>query len=170
MKKSGIKSLVEISLFVAIISVLSQISLPIGLVPITIQVFAICIMSYFLGLKRGLVAIIVYIFLGVVGIPVFAGFRGGFHIIISYTGGFIFGFVPLTILCGINSTRKVGIVFGIIGVIICHLMGVIQYSVLGEVSLLNSFLIVSLPFLLKDILLVPLAFIVANRINKALQK
>lgn len=168
MKKSKIKALTEISLFVAILSVISQISIPVGVVPITLQIFFICIMGYFLGLKKGLCCILVYILLGMVGLPIFSGFRGGFYVIFSYTGGFILGFVPLTISCGIFKARKIGILSGIIGVIICHLMGILQYSIISQISFEKSFFVVSLPFILKDVLFAILGYFIAIKIKKAL--
>ena len=165
MKNSKIKSLTEISLFVAILSVVSQIYIPIGPVPITLQIFFVCLMGYFLGLRKGFFAILVYILLGMVGLPVFSGFKGGFYVIFSYTGGFILGFIPLTLLCGIFKTRKIGILLGIIGVIICHLIGTLQYSLISEISFIRSVLIVSLPFILKDILFSILGYFVATKIK-----
>lgn len=169
MKKTRIKALTETALFVAIISVISQISIPIGALFVTLQVFAASVTGYFLGVKKGVVAITVYILLGCIGAPVFAGFRGGFYIICSYTGGFILGFIPLVVLCGIYSTKRVGILLGAIGTVICHLMGIIQYSLISQIGMLNSFLVVSLPYILKDILLVILAYFINTRIKKALQ-
>jgi biotin transport system substrate-specific component len=100
MKKEKIKSITYVALFVAIIAVVSQIAIPMpSLVPITLQTLVIAMCGYLLGLKRGLVAIIVYIALGAVGAPVFSSFQGGFSVLIGYTGGFIWGFIPLVILC-----------------------------------------------------------------------
>ena len=100
----GTKSITYTALFVAIISVISQIAIPMpSLIPITLQTMIIALAGYLLGLKRGLCAVFVYILLGAVGAPVFSSFQGGFSVIIGHGGGFILGFIPLVILCGISK-------------------------------------------------------------------
>ena len=169
MKKSKIKALTEVSLFVAILGITSQIIIPIGMVPVTLQVFSVSLAGYYLGLKKGTVAIIVYLLLGCVGVPVFAGLKGGFYMLFSYTGGFIIGFLPLTVMCGISKSKVGGILFGIVGLCACHIIGGVQYSAVGQIPLFNSFAIVSLPYIIKDVCLVIVSFFVAKRIKKALR-
>ena len=166
MERGSIKSLTFISLCVAIMAIISQLSVPIGAVPITLQALSVAFIGYFLGVKKGLVAILVYILLGAVGAPVFAGFQGGFHMLIGYTGGFIFGFVPFTCLCGIGSKKWVKIALGMLGLLLCHIIGIIQYSILAGLKLWISFLSVSLPYLLKDIMLTASAYFIAEKVKQ----
>lgn len=169
MKRGAIKGLTFVSLCVAIMAVLSQLSIPVGAVPLTLQVLSVAFMGYLLGVKKGLCAIIVYILLGAVGTPVFAGLQGGFHMLISYTGGFIFGFIPFVCLCGIGSVKWVKIALGIFGLFLCHIIGITQYSLLAQISLWLSFLTVSLPYLLKDIILTVVAYFIAERVKRIKQ-
>ncbi len=166
MKREAIKSLTFVPLCVAIMAILSQLSIPIGTVPMTLQVLSVAFIGYFLGAKNGLTAIIVYILLGAVGVPVFAGLQGGFHMLISYTGGFIFGFIPFACLCGMGDKKWAKIALGIFGLLLCHVIGVIQYSVLSRLTLWLSFLAVSLPYLLKDIILTVAAYFIAERVKQ----
>lgn len=84
--------LVYIALGAVLISICSWISIP-TTVPFTMQTFAVFFVLSALGGKRGTVAIIVYILLGAVGIPVFSNFTSGIGILLGNTGGYIVGFV-----------------------------------------------------------------------------
>ena len=80
--------LVLASMAAAVLTIVSQISLPMPTgVPITIQVFGITLVSVILGWRIGLLGTLVYIFLGVVGLPIFANFRGGPSLLVDFTGG-----------------------------------------------------------------------------------
>ena len=72
-----VNNIVFIALCSAITVVCSQISVPIGPVPVTLQTFAIALSGYLLGAKGGTAAVTVYIITGLIGLPVFAGFKGG---------------------------------------------------------------------------------------------
>lgn len=166
MKREAIKSLTFISLCVAIMAIISQLSIPIGTVPMTLQVLSVAFIGYFLGVKNGLTAIIVYILLGAVGVPVFAGFQGGFQMLIGYTGGFVFGFIPFVCLCGIGKQKWVKITLGLLGLSLCHIIGIIRYSALAEITPWLSFLAVSLPYLLKDIILTVAAYFITEKVKQ----
>ncbi len=170
MKREKIRELTYISLCVAIMAILSQIAIPIGAVPITIQAFVVALIGYFMGVKNGLAAMVAYILLGLVGVPVFASLQGGIGTLISYTGGFIFGYLPFVCLCGIKGNAPVRISLGVLGLLICHLSGVIQYMCLSELGFWSALLVVSVPFLLKDVALVIGAYSVSRILEKRLEK
>lgn len=163
----GTKSITYTALFVAIISVISQIAIPMpSLIPITLQTMIIALAGYLLGLKRGLCAVFVYILLGAVGAPVFSSFQGGFSVIIGHGGGFILGFIPLVILCGISKKPLSAVLLGILGVIICHVLGVLWYMGLTSNPFLASFILVSLPYIFKDIILTAVAYFISLKIKR----
>ncbi len=172
-QNNNLSRLIFAALFSAIIAVFAQIAIPIPAVPMTLQVFGICLCGYILGTRLSLLSVLVYILMGLIGLPVFCNFHGGAHHIVDFHGGFIIGFLPLAFFCGIALKQKsnlIKILFGIFGVLICHAMGVIQFYIVSENSLLASFLIASMPFLLKDILLCIAAFYIAKYIKKHLIK
>jgi biotin transport system substrate-specific component len=155
---------------VAVISVISQISIPMpSYIPLTFQIFAIALASYLLGFKEGIITVFIYVSLGAIGVPVFASFRGGIYVLFDYTGGFIWGFLIIAILCGISPKRKLAVFLGIISTLITHVLGVIWYSIIAKVDVLSAFIVVSLPYILKDILLIPVAYLIASKIKKHLQ-
>ena len=84
--KNKTKQIVGIGVMTAIIAVLSQITIPLPThVPVTLQTFAVALAGYFLGWKGGAVSALVYGLLGAIGVPVFAGWSGGFSVIVGYT-------------------------------------------------------------------------------------
>lgn len=136
--KISTKTIVTVGMFTAVLAVLSilQIPMPTG-VPITRRLLqALC--GYVLGWQSGVAATLLYIVLGTVGVPIFAGMSAGPGVLFGYTGGFIFGFIFLTLLCGISVRRKnpaVKIILGVIGLLICHLLGAVQYAVLAHITI-----------------------------------
>lgn len=168
-RKTKTAELTMIALFAAIVAVLSQISVPMPSgVPITLQTFAVALCGHYLGTKKGTAAIGVYILLGAVGVPVFTNFKGGFACLFSVTGGFIWGFLALAALCGLPFRKKpIRIIFGLLGLSALHVCGAFQYALLMGIDFLQSFLTVSAPYLVKDVISLALAFILAEIARKA---
>ena len=170
MKNQKIYSLAKIGIFVAFFAVVSQISIPTPfLVPITLQVMIVSLSAFVLGTKKSLVALIVYVAIGFIGVPVFAGFGGGAATLFGYTGGFIWGFFPLAVFCSLGK-GKIKILFCTIGLILCHLTGALWYSAVAKINPLTSFITMSLPYVFKDALLIFLAYFCAKLINKKIKK
>ena len=167
-----VKSLIECGIFAALISILSLISVPLPfMVPITLQSFIIPLAGFYLGYKKGLISFLVYLSIGLLGIPVFSSFQGGFHVILGPTGGFLLGFIPYIVLSGLGSrweNKVKGFLMGFIGLIICHVCGIAQYSLYTSQSFLSAFLTSSLPFILKDLIFLYLALIISTKIKERL--
>ena len=109
--------------------------------------------------------------------PVFSGFKGGFASIVGPTGGFIIGFIAMAAICGVSFRTlpdkfrvPVRIAMGIAGLAACHIVGFVQYSLISGKDLLTSFLLVSVPYLVKDIISVVAAYFAALAISKALKR
>ena len=168
------KEIVCAGMFTAVLAILSQLSIPMPTgVPITLQTFAVALTGVVLSWKLGLASTIIYIFLGTVGVPVFSEFSGGLHVLVGYTGGFIWGFLILVCLSGIGILMKnkvFGILLGIAGLAFCHLIGVLQFMLVANMSFAESFLLASAPYLIKDVISVILAFIVGAQIRTRLLK
>lgn len=100
--KMNIKKLIIISIFTALMCVLSQvsISIPFSPVPITMQILCVCLASVVLGKKAGTLSQVIYILLGLCGFPVFAGFKSGINAILGPTGGYIVSFPFVAFLTG----------------------------------------------------------------------
>jgi biotin transport system substrate-specific component len=168
------RELAMIGMLTAVLSVLSilQIPMPSG-VPITLQTFAVALCGYLLGRKKGTLCVVLYLLLGIIGVPVFTGMTAGLARIFGFTGGFLYGFLFLAFFCGqgIRSHHKISaILFGLVGLLICHLLGSFHYSIIADMDFLPAFALVSLPYLLKDILSVIGAYIAAMILRKSLRR
>ncbi len=171
------RNMVLIAIFAAILAVLSQISIPLPTgVPVTLQTLAVALLGFVLGGWSSTVSVTLYIFLGAIGLPVFSGFKGGFAALFGPTGGFIFGFIPLALLCGLTKqvTGKMvtpaRFALPALGLLSCHMAGVTQYAIISGNSWRISALAVSLPFLIKDVLFVGFAYGLALPINRQLSR
>ncbi len=157
-------------MFISLIAILSQISIPLPSgVPITLQTFAISLCGFILGKKNSVIAIIVYILSGTFGFPVFTGFKSGLSVIAGLTGGFITGFVFLAYFCGKAceiKNRVFSLIICFTGLFLVHICGIIWFSLITENSFYNSFFIVSLPYILKDMVSVILAMTFSNILKK----
>ncbi len=163
-------SMVFIALFGAIISIISII--PTGIyilgVPATLQTFAVAMTAFLLGSKNGTMATLIYILLGLIGLPVFSGFKGGPGVLLSVTGGFIIGFIPFSFLLGMTKRYKNKVkvaVVSFIGLLVCYAIGTIWFASISKTSILTSFLVIALPYLPKDMLLTFVAYIVAGKLS-----
>ena len=169
MKKTKIKKIVLTALFTAVIAASAWLSIPTPFgVNLAFSLFGVCVAAFCLGIKGSICATIVYIALGAAGMPVFSLFSGGLGVLFGASGGFIWGFLPTAAVCGIakgieKKTLKAMVM--IFAVIICHIVGVIQYSIVTGNGIFIVFLSASLPFIIKDILLVFLANFVAKRVK-----
>lgn len=172
-KTISTQNITMIGMLTAVLSVLSilQIPMPSG-VPITLQTFAVALCGYLLGRKKGTLSVALYLFLGFVGVPVFTGMTGGIGKLLGFTGGFLYGFLFLAFFCGsgLKASGKVpAVLMGLAGLLICHILGAFHYSVVAETDFLPAFLLVSAPYLIKDILSVAGAYLAALMIGKSLR-
>lgn len=161
-------------MFAAVIGVLAQVAIPLPSgVPVTLQTFAVALTGVVLGAKLGTAATLVYVILGTVGVPVFTGFTGGPAVLFGKTGGFIWGFLFLACLAGLGTAvhhKVIGFLPGIAGLIICHVFGTLQFMILTGMGFWEAALLVSVPFLIKDICSVALAYILGLQVRKRLFK
>ena len=173
-EKNKVQKLVITGVFAALLAVFSQIAIPTPTgVPITLQTFAVALCAYVLGWRLGVLAVGVYLAMGAVGLPVFAEFSGGFGTFLNVTGGFLWGFLLMALLCGLGAqTEKpaLAIPLGAAGLLLCHLCGALQYAALSGNPFWESALLVSAPYLLKDTVSVVLAYPAAKAIRISLKK
>lgn len=169
MNKIKIKKIAICALFTAVITACAWISVstPFG-VNLSFSLFGVCLVAFCLGVKGGIAATVTYILLGAAGLPVFSQFTGGIGVLFGASGGFVFGFLIVTVLCGIakrSKTKAMRYLLAVTSVLICHTAGVLQFHFVTNNGIGASFLYASLPFLIKDILLVFLASFVSNKIK-----
>ncbi len=174
------RELVYIALFAVLIVVCSWISVPTPMgIPVTLQTFAIFLSLGLLGGRRGTASLIVYILLGVVGLPVFSGFRGGAGVILGTTGGYIIGFVFSALLFWL-ITAKLGnrtfiiITAMILGVIVCYAFGTAWFVFMytesaGAVSVWGVLSSCVFPFIVPDAAKIALAVLLTAKLSPRLK-
>ena len=163
-----------LAMFVAIITVCAQITVPMPSgVEFTLQTFAVALCGYLLGAKYGAAALLVYLLLGAVGAPVFSAFHGGFHVLVGKTGGYLWGFLPMAALCGLahfGKGRVLPYLWGLPGLMMCHLCGTLQNMFLAGGGFWALLMVYSVPYLLKDVLSLAAAAMLAHRLRPVLEK
>lgn len=173
-KRTAVFEITISPLFTAVISVCAFLAIPTPFgIPFTLQTLAVSLCGMVLGVKLGLASTLTYILIGVAGLPVFSGFNGGLGVIFSSTGGFIYGFLALCFFSGLGNKSKsffMKLLLSFIGVLLCHISGVVHYGVIYKVGLLPSFLAVSLPFIVKDIISIILAASISTYITRLINK
>ncbi len=172
--KSPLQKVVMTGVCAALLAVLSQISIPLPTgVPVTLQTFAVALCGYMLGPGLGSLAVLAYLAIGAVGLPVFAGFSGGVGAFLGMSGGFLWGFFAISALCGLGTrihNRPLSIVLGCGGLLVCHACGAAQFAFLTSSTFWQAALAVSVPFLLKDVISVALACFAAAAVVASLRR
>src|SRR5690554_4045837 len=134
------ESLTIPALFTALIVILSQISIPIQPIPFTFSLLAIFLTGALLPPKQAFLSAFTYVMLSVIGLPVFAGFRGGLNVILGFTGGFIMAYplmalvIALIVKLGKNKNLSFTLIGMLIALVICYLMGCIWYMIVAKSS------------------------------------
>ena len=169
-KKIKTIDVVYVGLFAALICVCAWISIPLT-VSITLQTFAVCLTAGLLGWKRGTLTVVVYIFLGMVGLPVFTGFKNGVAAVAGPTGGYIIGFIFTALIVGLAVDKLgkklwVNILFMALGIAVCYLFGTVWFVIAYKVSFASALSTCVVPFLLPDAVKIALAAVLVNRLKK----
>ena len=173
-----VKSLTLIGIMAAICCVLGPWQIPIGPVPISLQIIAVCLCSYVLGAKKGAVAVLIYVLLGLVGLPVFAGAKSGGPALFGPTGGYIIGFIFMAFIGGL-FIEKAGIkkiyihIIGLVlGLLVCYLFGTIWFTVVNTkgINFTQALGYCVYPFIPFDLGKIVISIILGNAVKQALNK
>lgn len=166
--------MVYIALFAVLITVCAWISIPLA-VPFTLQTFAIFAALLTLGGRRGSCAVGVYLLLGAVGLPVFAGFRGGLGTLLGTTGGYIAGFLLCALLFWAVSARLgeklwAQVLGCLAGLAACYAFGTAWFLILytqpsGPMGVLSALGLCVFPFVIPDLAKLGLAILLSRRVK-----
>ncbi len=173
------RDIVYIGIFAAIITICSWISIPLT-VPFTLQTFAVFLTVLLLGGRRGTIAVLIYILLGIVGIPVFSGFKGGIAVLLGPTGGYIVGFIATALIMWafehVKTDNKTvsSVISMLLGLFSCYAIGTAWFSRIynngtdtpASISVILGWCVI--PFIIPDLVKIFLAFLISR--NKALKK
>jgi biotin transport system substrate-specific component len=166
----NVRKMVLASLFASLCAVCSWISIPIPPVYITLQTLALLLTLGTLGGKWGSVSVSLYLLLGLVGLPVFAGFRGGAGALLDATGGFLWGFLVASLVYWL--LERLGRLPAMVGAMaVCYLCGCLWFQIYaGDIGLGKAFLLCVAPYLLPDGIKLWMALSISARLAKQLPK
>lgn len=169
------RDIVYMSVFTAMISICSWISIPAS-IPFTLQTMGVFTTVGLLGGKRGTLTVLTYILLGAIGVPVFAGLTGGISVLLGTTGGYIIGFLLSALLMwGIETImgrNQIVLAFSMVaGLIVCYVFGTAWFMLIytqhsGVIGLSTVLGLCVIPFIIPDLIKIGVALFLTNRLKK----
>jgi biotin transport system substrate-specific component len=177
---SRTRSIVLCGLSIALLAVGAAIQLPIGPIPFTLQSLMLVLILLILTPAEALVAVGGYLVLGAVGLPLFAGFKGGFGVLLGPTGGFLTGFFVAAALAGLlrvllgrrAQSLGISVVLDVVAIVVVILtyyaVGTWWFVLSTGATVYAALAACVLPFLVPDVLKAVAAFVCAQPIRIAL--
>ena len=181
MKKFTVKTIVLCAMFAALCCATAAVSIPLpGGVPVTLQTAAVFLTALLLGPLYGFIAVLVYVLLGAVGLPVFAGFSGGIGSLAGASGGFILSWPFTAILVGFlyfrfgrntKGIKKYVVMFAamLLGSVLIYVVGLTQFMFVTGTNLPTSIAWCMIPFIPGDVLKMILVAILTPTLEKAMR-
>lgn len=155
-----INDLTRIALFVAIMIICSYLTVPFT-VPFTLQTLGVFLAVLVLGKNKGCLAILIYLFLGICGVPVFSGMRGGITAFLSPAGGYLVSFLLCGYITGFIFEKTEKPFFSCLaGLVVCYIGAYLWYVFLYTAK--GAFLTVVAPFIIPDILKISIAVYISK--------
>lgn len=164
-----------IALFSALMAVCAWINIPSPTVHFTMQLFAIFTSTLILGGRRSTIAILVYLLLGAIGLPVFAGFTGGLGRILGSSGGFLIGYLAIPLLYWmfekkVRPKNPLKLLVLSVGLFMDYSFGTAWFILVytnntGAIDLQTALVWCVTPFIIPDLFKLYLAFLVDKKIH-----
>ena len=174
-KKMKTLDMVYIALFACLMAICSWISIP-GEVPFTLQTMGVFLAIGLLGGKRGTLAVLVYILMGVIGLPVFSGFSGGIGKLVGVTGGYIVGFLASALVMWamealLGKKKWVLALSMVIGLLVCYAFGTAWFMVLytsskGAITLGAVLGMCVIPYIIPDAAKIAVALLLTKALKR----
>lgn len=169
--------LAVVGLMTAVTCILGPLTLPLPFspVPISFVNLAIYFAVYILGAKKGTVSYIIYLLIGLAGVPVFSAFTSGPGKLLGPTGGYLIGFIFMAVICGLFIDRfpsRLLIHFAgmVLGTAVCYLFGTFWLSFQASTSFSAALAAGVLPFIPGDLVKIVIALAAGTQIRKRLVK
>jgi len=162
------KELALVAMFASLTALGAQVTVPIGPVPVTLQVLFVLLSGLMLGARLGFLSQALYVFLGLIGLPVFAHLGSGFAVLYGPTGGYLLAFPLASFLAGLFAGRRKALEFlgAIAAISVIYILGWARLSLLLGPS--KAFYVGVLPFIGIDVAKAVAAVLVANAVREAL--
>ena len=163
-----------IAVMAAITCILGPLSIPIPVspVPISLTNLAIYLTVCLLGWKFGTISYLIYLLIGIAGLPVFSSFSSGFAKLLGPTGGYLIGFIPMAIIAGIVidkfTNRGIQILGMIVGTAICYAFGTAWFCLQAGYTVGAALAVCVIPFIPADLCKMVIAMIIGPMVRKRL--
>ncbi len=170
-----LKQKVYAAMFGALTAIGAYITIPLQPVPITLQDFFTILAATLLGGYAGALSQVIYILLGVIGLPIFSGGKAGIGVLLGPTGGFLIGFVVGAFFIGkiVEMKKEPGWAWitmaSLLGLLIIYTFGAIQLTIIAGISMEKALLIGVIPFIPGDLCKLVLATVVYQKMKKVLR-
>lgn len=168
---SPLRSMVYASLFGSLTAIGALIIVPLQPVPFTLQTFFTALSGVLLGGRTGALSQVVYVILGCMGLPVFAGGKAGLGVLFGPTGGYLIGFILGAYIIGkiVEFWARAGIIWIALAILAGDLfiysIGTLWLSIITHFSLIKAFFVGVVPFVLPELLKLLTAAVLASRIK-----
>ena len=175
MRNESVKTMTMCAIMAALMCILGPMSIPIGAVPISFTNLVIYLTVYLLGAKKGCISYLIYMLLGVVGLPVFSGYTGGIAKLAGPTGGYLVGFILLALISGIvlEKTNR-NIVWSFVGMVagtaIAYLFGTVWFVIQAQCTVGYALSVCVMPFIPFDLLKMVIAIALGKVVFIALKR
>lgn len=174
-RSSNTYQIVIVGLMAAVTCILGPLAIPIGLVPISFTNLAIYFGLYTLGMKKGTTSYIIYMLIGLFGVPVFSHFTAGPSKILGPTGGYLIGFIFMALIAGFFidkffSRWYLCFTGMVLGAVVCYVFGTIWLAYQAKMSLSAALVAGLIPFIPGDLIKIIIAAYVGPKIRKQLIK
>ena len=174
-EKLSTSTMTLVALMTAVICMAAPFTIPIGPIPISLATLVIYFVAYVLGWKKGCLACLLYLFIGMVGIPVFSGFSGGVGRLFGPTGGYLIGYILLVWITGWFaehfSGKKIFYFFGmLLGTAACYAVGTAWFVYVAKAGIIAAVTTCILPFIPGDLIKMAVAVVMSPAVRGRLVK
>lgn len=175
--KLTVRQLALTGLMAAVICILGpwSIQIPISPVPVSLGFLAIYFVTSVMGMKLGTLSVIIYILLGLAGLPVFTGFTGGPGKLFGPTGGYIIGYIFMALICGLfvdkGGNRFLFNLLGMLsGTVVGYLFGTLWLAYQQSIGFVDALFLGVIPYLGFDAVKLIVGMTVGSQLRKSLLK
>nr|MBQ8252009.1 biotin transporter BioY [Lachnospiraceae bacterium] len=166
--------LVLIALMAAVLCIVGPVTIPVGVVPVSTVIVVLYLITYILGTWRAALSCLIYLCIGMIGLPVFAGYSAGPAVLFGPTGGYLIGYLLLIVCSGLCIGRSGKKLFHLIGMMAglfgCYSVGTAWLMWQSELSLLQAVMTGVMPFVIFDLFKIGAALLVGPMFQKYLRK
>ena len=157
----------------AVLCVLGPLTVPIGAIPISLANFVICLTAWLLGPKFGTLSVVIYLAIGLIGVPVFSGYGAGLAKVAGPTGGYLVGYLLLAFIGGLfieksNGQPVISAVGLVLGDAACYVLGTAWFVFQMQCDLGHALAVCVYPFIVLDLAKIVVSCVVGALLRKRL--